>query len=1021
MAFEIDISKIKNKPKFSLCLPLPIRSKIQNLVEIDNVNVKLNLGKVHELTFDMPFYVDRENVLIKNPLIDKFESYYQVKMEWNDTVEYFVYINGNRNIDGNGKKISYKLYSSAYLLSKKAIRAYEETSKSLSQHARLMLEETTWSLGFVDGKFDVLYREINISEANVLQSIYDLANKFDALVVFDNTNLKVSFFDADNVGFNKGITFKPTTFIESLGYEIDHDKIVTRLSVYGSDGLEFRRLSPTGSNYIESLDWFIYPYEEDSNGNVIKHSKWLSDDLCKAYKSYQAKIARETPTFKTLTENRTLTIDNRIQQEQELSVLENELKVIENELWVINKTYFDEAPKRSDWQNAVNRKNTKISQINAKKAVIEEVKLNITRIDGQISTLRYSVSVDNPLNFTVNQILEMTEYIYYGTYSNDSITDEQDLLDSGLQAFEEVGKPPITLRLALANFLNELDFHLIHDRLSLGDTVKVKSKEIDVFVQLKIIGIDYNVTSDTLSITISNVKDLKNDAMAFAETIRNAGNTSSTVNLDKFKWNQGEQANTLVNQLLTSAYDASKNAIFGGYQNTTILDSFGLKSIESGDSNTFLIINNGILAITNDGGNSIQVAITKNGVHAERLVGRIIIGERLYMEDENGVWETRGSTTTIFDRNGRESMYIGRLEGKDCYGIIMDNAKHKISLNTCDGFQISKYKSGNSLENVMYIDLDGNIWSKYWTHDTTKIKDSQGYFGLDDNQIVIKDGSQEVMRMGYIPSMSFGGCYIQSDWGVVLKGNNNSNIFMTRNRGFAIDVNCVNKFSVTSSGNLYAQDIEATNLIIKSAKIGSSITINESSGIVIKSGRNTTTMNGTDGFKINNGSMDVFKVGSDGKLYLRNIYTLDDSGETVKDLDGSFISDLTVNRLKTLTKTNRTNFVHIEDNYIKLSTQGLTKMQIKFNGNGTNAYPIIEWGSGDSYGNSVANQYKSTTSFVTEYFASDGGRRAIELTDMNNAGVILESPYGVTFRLGGTNVEISQAGIIADGRVVVPF
>lgn len=415
----------------------------------------------------------------------------------------------------------------------------------------------------------------------------------------------------------------------------------------------------------------------------------------------------------------------------------------------------------------------------------------------------------------------------------------------------------------------------------------------------------------------------------------------------------------------------------------------------------------------------IDIYKSLNLVHANRVVGKMLIGEKLVLEDSEGVWETHGSTTVIYDRNRRPSMWIGQLE-PNCFGIRMDNQKHRINLSTCDGFKISKY-NGSSLEDVMYADLEGNIWSKYWTHDTTNIKDSQGYFDLKDNQIVIKDGNREVMRMGYIPSGTFGGCTISSDWGVALVGTNGSNIYMTRNRGFAIDVNCVNKFQVLTNGNIFAQDIEANNLMIKSAKIGNNININEANGIVITNGSNRIIMNGTDGFKIENNGTPIFYVGNDGKLYAKNFYTLNEDGTTVTDLDGSFISDLTVNRLKTLSTSNRVNYVHIEDNYIKFNTESQTKLNIAFNGTSTSAYPIITWGSGDTSGNSIAYQYKTTTTFATEYVATDGGRRSIELTDLNNGGIIFTSPYGVQFYLSGSLIEINPTGIYSNGSQALAF
>ena len=684
---------IKNKPQFWLCLPYPRRSSIRKLTEIYNVDLKLSLGKVHELSFDIPVMIERNNELIKNPLIEQFNGFYQVRMEWNGMTEYFVYTVGNRKINNSGQVLSYKLYSSAYLLSKKMIRAYEETSKNLSYHANLFLEQTNWSLDYVDVDFDLMYRQIEQSEATSLQCLYDLAETFNAIIKFNTVDQKVSFYKPENVGLNKGMTFKTGIFIESLGYEINFDEIVTRLSVYGSDELEFRRLSPTGSNYIEDLSWFMYPFECDENYNVITHSKWMTDALCIAYTKYQKKLEAIGNTFETLTKNKTKKDDEIIQLESELSSLQMAMNQIENELWVINKTYLDQAPNRNDWKTKIAQKEAKQLEINAKNTEIETAKTELVNIELQLFNLRVDVQVEN--NFTADEIIEMNEFIHHKTYTNSSITDDEDLFKDGIDAFKKVNQPPITISLDLVNFLNDVEFEKIHNRIALGDTVKIKSEEIDVYVSLKIIEIGYNHSNDGISLTISNEEDLRDDMAKLVDKIYTSSNTSTQVNIDKYKWNLGETANDNVTKILNSSWDSAKNAIVGGHENTTVVDKYGLKSIDSDDPNNFLFINNAIFGITADGLNSISVAIDKNGVHAERLVGKIILGNTLWIEDDLGVVEIKNGLQTIYDADGNPRVYLGRYPDADNannykYGLrVIDGAFDiRTSTNTNRGIAI---------------------------------------------------------------------------------------------------------------------------------------------------------------------------------------------------------------------------------------------------------------------------------------------------------------------------------------------
>ena len=76
-------------------------------------------------------------------------------------------------------------------------------------------------------------------------------------------------------------------------------------------------VNPTGSGTIENFSYFMYPFERDSNRNVIKSSDYMDDDLCHAILDYQEKVESYRPQFKTL-------MDNLTAVQEEKTTLENE-------------------------------------------------------------------------------------------------------------------------------------------------------------------------------------------------------------------------------------------------------------------------------------------------------------------------------------------------------------------------------------------------------------------------------------------------------------------------------------------------------------------------------------------------------------------------------------------------------------------------------------------------------------------------------------------------------------------------
>src|SRR5690606_1962205 len=114
-------------------------------------------------------------------------------------------------------------------------------------------------------------------------------------------------------------------YLESFNVTTNAEEIVTRLKVYGKDNLTIRSLTPTGANYLEDFSWFIYPFERDSNGNVLQSSDYMSDSLCIALDDYNKKLENAQGAFKTYTEQLTIKQDERQQREQRLSIATAEL------------------------------------------------------------------------------------------------------------------------------------------------------------------------------------------------------------------------------------------------------------------------------------------------------------------------------------------------------------------------------------------------------------------------------------------------------------------------------------------------------------------------------------------------------------------------------------------------------------------------------------------------------------------------------------------------------------------------
>ncbi|MFJ7696826.1 phage tail protein [Lysinibacillus fusiformis] len=674
------LSKKEFTPNMYLCKP--DKSRIFKLKDIYDLKLNLKLGAINELSFSIPSHIERNHSLIENPLITEIKLYYLVEFQFKGSKEYFVVMNQGKSMSNDEETISYNLLSSGYLLNNKLIKLYEVTSYTLSQLVFDFLEETDWGIDHIDVEFDVnnsnsLKRSYETDNSTVLQCLFDVAQKFNAIIFFDTVNQKVSFYQPEKNGLNRGWKLKKGKFLESYNVDINIDEIVTRMYCYGNEGLEFRSLSPTGSNYLEDFSWYMYPFECDDNYNIIQHSEYMSDALCIALLKHNKLLNQNANNFKDLSTSLSTKKAELITLNQELSVYDTELKMLHNELDIMNATYLDEATSKSEWQTIINKINNKNVEIHSKKNQIDSKENEIKKIETSIATLHNLLDVEN--NFTKSELLELNKYIICKDFSDDTIVEEQDLLDASTKYFKVVNEPAITMSFKITNFLNDMEYVGDRDKINLGDTVKLISNTLDISISSKVIEISYDFDNNDVSLIIANDKDLQDDNSKLVNMIYSSHNTSTTVNMNKYKLDLAVNANNLVTHMINSNFDTARNVLLGGTANSNTMTERGFYSKDLQDEKAFLVINNGILAITKDAGNSVEVAINKNGVFANRLYGRMILGNKLVIESDNGLFTIDGTTQTVYDANGVKKIELGKYQDPD------SPSQYKYGLRIYDG------------------------------------------------------------------------------------------------------------------------------------------------------------------------------------------------------------------------------------------------------------------------------------------------------------------------------------------------
>lgn len=607
-------------PKLKLCKPN--RTVIHPLKDIYGLQLSIRLGDINQISFTIPTKVEVNHQLVDNPLVDLIKDRYYAYMFFYNQVEYFLFLDKNKEMSKDGNTITYTAYSCGIELADKDVRSYEEVSKNLTTHIRNVLSETEWKVDYVDSKFDLLYRTYEMSVGTALQAVIEIAEKFNALIVWDTLNRKINFHQPNNIGLNRGLKAKQGRLLDTLSVTTNADEMVTRLKVYGYDGLEFRNISPTGSNYIEDFSYFMFPFQCDENYNVIKSSDYMSDELCIAITKYKKKIELAQGQFATLRQQKTNKQSEITTREQELEVLENELKMLKDERDVINYTYSENATTREDWLDVISRINTKNTQITNKKNQLNTSNNQMNTINNAIRDLEISLKVEN--NYTPQLILELNKFIITKDYTNDSIIDEKELLEEAIEVFETLNEPVINTSVSLQGYVDTLDSTMNLEMVSIGDIIRVENDELRVKLKLKVIEINLDFDNDDIKLNIANGKEIVDENGKLVNMIYSTSSTSTTVDMEKYTYRQGKDAMDGVTQILNSEFDTAKNILTGGVDSTIEISERGIYNRDYDDPNTYMVINAGQLIITPDSGNSVSVAISKNGCVKEKILHKTL-------------------------------------------------------------------------------------------------------------------------------------------------------------------------------------------------------------------------------------------------------------------------------------------------------------------------------------------------------------------------------------------------------------
>lgn len=678
------------------------KEPLAELYNIENYKIERSISGVDEISFTI--YQKFTNVDFKeeiNPIYDLIQG--NMYIELNES-EIFVITKPVENVDENG--IAFKeivAYSKEFELRNKLIIDFEGEDRVLYEPSNqkddngvyfgllnYLEDRTNWKVNYYNT--DILKRKKTLSynKDSFLSALSQAQQDFQCLIKFNTMDETIDILSVEQVGSDKGLYLSNENFINTLTKEINAEDIVTRLYLYGRDDLDVSRVNITGQKYIENYDFFM-------------NTKYMSQELINALSANKTQIGEHSELWN-------VTFKELLAKEKERTNFVNGVQLQEGLIEKMYRDYDDNIENEEERLKIKKEIENREKALEGTKNKIVKIDIEIAEINLKLDKISEKLNIKNNLSDELLNELDkfVKEDVYNTDYGQYGLVN---LYEDGVKMLEQISKPFLEFSIEVDDFTKLVEAEDIKTLLKLGDIVHLEHIIINDYYDVRLIG--YVKSEDGLELRFSSKQNIYNEEIFLEDILADAKKTSDTVDFSRFNWDKAVVVDNEFKKYISSELNLANQNLVKAEGQRPIFDDRGLwlyKENKDGSISPEQVraVNN-IIAITKDNWETVDVAITPNGVMANQLIGDVILGTDLKIISNSGVVEILENLLTIRDDEGRTRVQLGNYSnGK--YGLkIMDKSGNQTILDEDGMLQIwqegrtDNVDANNKLELYLYI------------------------------------------------------------------------------------------------------------------------------------------------------------------------------------------------------------------------------------------------------------------------------------------------------------------------------
>ena len=528
-----------------------------------------------------------------------------------------------------------------------------------------------WELGNLVENQVTKFRTFDTTATNWMDMLNKICEAFDVIILFDSANECIDVCHREEFGEMTNIALTYDNAVKEITKQRKLDQLVTRLTVESSN-TSIASVNVLGTDYVECFDYFI------DNGI-------MSNELQHALSEYDKLLVEKDAEFSQL-------LLQKHEKDQALILANSQLVSIEGK-YTYENTILTAYVKDFSDEKARLAKETQVSggslplfekrladqkvivanleqQVKDKLREIQTLKDECASLDGRLTNIGIEIQKENAVYggiklFNNDLLKELSDYIIEKAITDDVHLTALATYNYTKEQIKKYQKPIIDFSIDSSVEFIKRTGQTLSNCIFLGAKMEIEDKgneitNADGTVSLYGFTIDPN-KDDVSSLSFTNGAEAPESALkSISKTTQTVKATKSLTDYYKAVWQQISTNVVDLEKILNEGLDLAAQKVRSQSEKNIIdMSEAGIFLIDAENNDEQLALINDLIAMTDDRWETCRVAISPEGIMAEELIGKIIIGEKLYLG------------------NGENSFKVDKVG--NTYGIFISNIKDAVA------------------------------------------------------------------------------------------------------------------------------------------------------------------------------------------------------------------------------------------------------------------------------------------------------------------------------------------------------